>query len=488
MKTNLQIRCCGILMLFLAPSVFAGIQTNVLLNPGFESGVGAGIESWGSFGYGTNLRSSVISRTGSYSTRIEGVAAPSPYTGIYQAYPAKVGEVWHASVWVLKRSLEAVTGENRAVVSLSFLNEAKDDPPLHAFNSREITASDADDEWIPITIGGEAFFKETRYVQIALVVIRPTSEVNNVVFYFDDVQLGKIKPIQWKGRDWVVRHDVHLIQDNVFSSNCVWIDENDNLHLKEMEVNGQWLSPMIKLTQSLGYGEYRWYVNNRIDMNDPCLVHAMYTYEAPDDVNEIDVEITRAFTGSNIMQVHYTKFPSEPGYTANYPFSLTNELTTHRFIWTPDSIQWQSYYGHYPEPPNQESIIAERVYTGSSIPEDGHELSGMQIHRLNYVVPTDTQHTEMVVSDFEFVPDTGASVIAVKACSTNGETTLAMSWRSIVGRDYSLYYSTNHFGDDMEWQLYDEVNEVAGTGLTMMYTSQYENAKQMFYKLDVSKP
>jgi hypothetical protein len=215
------------------------------------------------------------------------------------------------------------------------------------------------------------------------------------------------RTIYWAGKNWLVKDGTALgpgPNDWSDSTNNVWVDTNGYLHLKITESGGNWYCAEITSEQSFGYGEYRFLVGNRIDQLDTNVVGGLFTYL--DDDNEIDIEFVRAWTGTN--NANFVNQPARPGNTYDYYIDLVGELSTHRFIWETNSIYYQSYHAHGAPPPDPSFEIAEWTYSSNDVPVAGSEKVHLNMWLFQGRSPTDTQHLEMVVRDFIFVPSTNA--------------------------------------------------------------------------------
>lgn len=172
--------------------------------------------------------------------------------------------------------------------------------------------------------------------------------------------------ITWSGYEWTVRSSDGNAQGpgpNVFSDSRenVFVDPKGDLHLRITQRDDKkWVAAEVDLTQSLGYGTYQWEVSSRYDRLPSNVVVGLFTYlsprsaarqtggvvgnRRPDTPHEIDIEFTGAWGDANHFFTTHdpdTKSPSQ-----GFFHSLDEDLTTHRFHWTPRQIAWESFAGH----------------------------------------------------------------------------------------------------------------------------------------------
>lgn len=224
------------------------------------------------------------------------------------------------------------------------------------------------------------------------------------------VPAGKAATVDFAGRTWKVSDRYGAPGPNWFSNACVWVDGNGWLHLQVKKFGTTWHSAEVQTTNTLGYGEYRWYVGSRVDDMDTNVVAGLFTYEyLPGDENEVDIEFTKAFTDDPATNLHYT---IQPYYAAGHQYqkamSLTNVDTTHRFIWNPGYIRWESWYGHSASPPDTNNLLGSWTYTSNDVPVHSNEHCYINLWMFLGELPVETASNklEMIIKDFVFTPST----------------------------------------------------------------------------------
>lgn len=181
------------------------------------------------------------------------------------------------------------------------------------------------------------------------------------------------------------------------SSDSVWVDSNGNLHLKIRKVGNTWHCAEIVAQKSFGYGEYRFYVANNVQNYDPNIVAALFTYE--NDDREIDIEFTK--WGKSYNNDGWFTVQPEPYNKSNqkcFMLNLSGNHSTHKFIWAPNNIFFQSYHGHYPTVPSLEYLINEWTYTGKHNPKVGKERLILNLWLFEGKPPENQQEAEFIIS------------------------------------------------------------------------------------------
>ncbi len=203
--------------------------------------------------------------------------------------------------------------------------------------------------------------------------------------------------INFSGYNWSVRTKKGNPGGNYWSDSptSVWVDDEGILHLTIQKISGKWYCSEVSLDESLGYGEYRFYVSSKIDNFNKNVVLGMFTYL--NDNNEIDIEFTK-FGNSNRENVGwYTTQPyTVDGNNHNFYIKQTQNLSTHRFVWSPDKISYKSWEGHHVFSADS-TLINEWDYTGNNIPEPSTEKLHLNVWLFNGDAPTDLKSVEVLI-------------------------------------------------------------------------------------------
>jgi hypothetical protein len=174
--------------------------------------------------------------------------------------------------------------------------------------------------------------------------------------------------IQWSGYQWYLRDQqnsgpgrlliLHLKIKTYFSlsfikgpnnwnSSNVWVDSNQNLHLKlsYSSTNG-WTCAELYSGGNFQFGTFRWFVEGAVDQLDPNVVLGLFTYGGVDGTNEIDIEFsTWGQTDPTASNLFYTVYPSALGVAQPVSdgtrISLQGTYTTNQFTWTSQHVASQ---------------------------------------------------------------------------------------------------------------------------------------------------
>lgn len=253
----------------------------------------------------------------------------------------------------------------------------------------------------------------------------------------------------WKGMGWVKRSSSGVFQsenpgNNIWSNDesSIFIDSEDNLHLKIRNKYGYWTSAEVMLLNNdengmidVGYGEYVWYTKTNFNQELPSnVVAAFYTYQKNDSAdyppveNEIDIEISQwdpdtpqDSIGNFLFQ--YREHPDSNNQITPEKFLIEQDASnstdlTFKILWSEGQINYSCHYGHSRYPSSPTDIIAEHEFSNSSIPDgtnipnDENEVILMNLWIIDSngatipnVPNTDENEVELIVSDFQFHPE-----------------------------------------------------------------------------------
>jgi hypothetical protein len=216
------------------------------------------------------------------------------------------------------------------------------------------------------------------------------------------VENQDISQIQWSGYTWNVKSGTGLgpgPNNWLANSSSVWVDGENNLHLKTQKIGTKWYCVEITSTQPFDYGEFTFQLSTNVEKFDKNVVLGLFTYE--NDTDEIDIEFSRWGNISNQIG-GYVVQPTSAISHKNFPLNLTDNYSTHKFQWSPSEIYFQSYYGNFQNLPDQQHLITDWTYTGSQIPRAGKELLNLNLWFYKGLVPSDLKETEVIIKSFTF--------------------------------------------------------------------------------------
>jgi len=165
--------------------------------------------------------------------------------------------------------------------------------------------------------------------------------------------------IEWKGITWLVKHATNRDEprgpgENIWSSQNVWVDNQDRLHLKiTRQSDGRYLCAELQSENDYQYGTYTWKVDHDLSELQKDVIFGLFQYGGTDYINEIDFEFTRWNVASNnwcnytVYRNQVTTSNPEVNYVhVDYSEPLEGTYTTHVYTRAPDKITFQSYHGH----------------------------------------------------------------------------------------------------------------------------------------------
>lgn len=227
--------------------------------------------------------------------------------------------------------------------------------------------------------------------------------------------------ITFSGYEWEVKSSGFPVGPgpNYFSGNeeDVWVDENDQLHMRIAQRDGHWYCTEVFTTEPLGYGIYTFTLASRVDELDKNVILGLFTWDdaAPEhNYCEIDIEFSRwgEEAGDN------SQFVVQPwGHTGNrhrFNMNLRGDYSTHSFDWGLDNIQFSSFHGRE-SPPDPGDEVESWLYTGVDIPPEGEGNARINLWLLDGNPPSDGETVEIVIEAFEFVPQSGVFQSAANA-------------------------------------------------------------------------
>ncbi len=219
--------------------------------------------------------------------------------------------------------------------------------------------------------------------------------------------------IKFSGQEWKVKSSNSLVGPgpNYFSNSpeSVWVDESGQLHLKVTYKDGSWYCAEVVTVQSLGYGSYRFKVASapaRLDMN---AVLGLFTWDtmAPQfNYREIDVELSRWGEETDLNAQFVVQPWDQSGNRHRFAIDPQADSSTHIFVWSPESMQFLSLLGDA-QSPGPNNIIEQWSYTGTGIPPaDDSANARINLWLFHGQPPFDGKEMEIVLSSFEFIPQT----------------------------------------------------------------------------------
>ena len=396
----IRVNCCA-----------AEYYSNVLSNAGFELGASdTVITGWSRVN--NAYRKSDLKHSGNYALCTWGAFWEGNWagSGVNQLHPVQEGEIWEASVWAAPS--RSISGDNAYAALMISCYDANTQWIDSAVSPQRIHSGSVLNQWRQLKVK-YIINRSVNFISASPMFIQSPDQEDGAV-WFDDCTLCRVPGdyITFAGRTWLVNDAALLPPYSTYqSTNCVSVDSNGWLHLQMKQVDGVWHGAQIEAVESLGFGEYRWYMGSPLELIDSNLVAGLFIYSPEEEYginqSEIDIEVTHAVAGSQTNCLLYTVQPyAIPGNGSQHLLDTTNDLTTQRFFWRPDRIDWQTYYGHTATP-SPEQFLAGWRFDRRGIPIETNERTIMNLWLLLTNAPASGQGLEMVIRDFVFVPFDG---------------------------------------------------------------------------------
>jgi hypothetical protein len=219
--------------------------------------------------------------------------------------------------------------------------------------------------------------------------------------------------IDFGGYRWQVRSGTGGPGPNTFSASNVSLDASGYLHLRIAHNHNQWTTAEVFTDAALGFGTYQFKIIGRPDQLDDNVVFGLFNYTTPevgpDGTNEIDIEFA-TWGGAQPGHGNWTVWPAvqQTGIAATthaYDTTLTGDMSTHRFAWTPQQVHYESLYGFSEDETGlyQTWTFAPADYT-SRVPQHAIPVH-MNLWLLQGHAPTDKQDVDITIAEFKFIPD-----------------------------------------------------------------------------------
>jgi hypothetical protein len=200
--------------------------------------------------------------------------------------------------------------------------------------------------------------------------------------------------------------------------NDIWVDRYGYAHLNISYKDPNWHCSELIGNANLGYGQYIFTIKAREVPLDHNIVLGLFVYDVPDTNNkprEIDFELSRWWEANEPNNAQYVVQPWD-GPNNRYRFHMDEQKsTTHEIIWTPQRIDFRSYYGNYPLS-NSNNLIDSWSYEGDDIPKAGEENPRINFYLLPPknspdgtpgAPPSDGREAEVIIKEFRYLPIPG---------------------------------------------------------------------------------
>ncbi len=211
------------------------------------------------------------------------------------------------------------------------------------------------------------------------------------------------KLIHFSGYDWIVRAagSNRGGETSAYSASNGWTDSNGYLHLRMTMQDGRWTCAEINLSHSLGYGSYRFVVEDSAHLPPSAVVGLFTMDEAKTSLieNELDVELSRwgkpeSKNSQYLVQPYYV-----PENVSR--FTTPTGVVTHSFRWAPGKVSFASVRGSVMRPDSKP--FAQHVFT-AGIPAAGVQTVHIDLYDFHHSQSHLQSPVEVVIEKFEYLP------------------------------------------------------------------------------------
>ena len=207
--------------------------------------------------------------------------------------------------------------------------------------------------------------------------------------------------IHFSGYDWIARSassDRGGVP-NPYDPANVWTDQKGYLHLRMDQRDDRWYCAEVNLTRSLGFGTYRFVVQNSAHIG-PSAVVSMFTYDegsVEETRRELDIELSR-WGNPNAKNA---QFVVQPFYVPEnvVRFDAPAGRMTYSLRWQPESATFRAARGSAPGAPT----INQHIFT-SGIPQPTGQTVHIDLYNFHHSGSSLQQPAEVVIEKFEYLP------------------------------------------------------------------------------------
>jgi hypothetical protein len=233
---------------------------------------------------------------------------------------------------------------------------------------------------------------------------------------------------------------------NLFTDDedALWVDA-DGLHMTLTRRDSLWRATEIVADTVLGYGTYTLKVRGAFDLLDAHAVFGFFTWDelAPDQEHrEIDIEMSR-WGEAGVPNAQFVVQPyTAPGHRHRFDTMPGAQVSSLSFSWSAGAVRFRSATGV------DEGSVTEWTYEGADIPDPGQANPRLNLWWMQGLAPTDGNEVELIITDFEFVPEGTVTAVTQSADATlPGASRLAQSYPNPFNGETVIPYSLHRRGD-----------------------------------------
>ena len=269
---------------------------------------------------------------------------------------------------------------------------------LQATPERPFTAIRSDSTWsrrIHLGVVYAALLVDSRYRPPATIDVLP--EQGGPILAVATVPGSSTPPspfsLQFSGYQWEIRQTSP--GDGGYDRKNVWTDKKGFLHLRISGRPGQWVNAEVKLSRSLGYGSYRFVVQDVAHL-EPSAVFGITGGDDPGR-REVNLQVSRWGQAEDSNAQFIVQPWDVPANSVR--FSVPAGTLTDWIKWEPARITFRTLKELKPGIP----AIAEHVFT-SGVPAAGSERFHVALYVYDHSPHPMQNEAEIVLESFEFLP------------------------------------------------------------------------------------
>ena len=279
---------------------------------------------------------------------------------------------------------------------------------IQPFANQPFTKIQSDSTWKSFTHLGTDYavlLVDSGYAPAAKITQTPSEENGIAAVTIVKGKAGAAtaaKVIPFSGSDWNVRSSVsdHGGEPNAYDPDNVWTDEKGYLHLRMAQRAGHWTCAEVSLNRSLGYGTYRFVVQDSEHLR-PSAVLGFFTWDDTRSEgfhNELDIELSRWGDAKS----RNAQYVIQPFYVpANfYRFTAPAGVVTYQLRWQPGSADFTSFAGASIMPGTRP--VSEHFF-GSGVPTPASETVHMDLYDFHHAESQSQAPAEAVIERFEYI-------------------------------------------------------------------------------------
>jgi hypothetical protein len=208
------------------------------------------------------------------------------------------------------------------------------------------------------------------------------------------------KTIEFSGYRWEVREAANNPggSTNLYDVGNSWIDDRGFLHLRISKKDDHWTSAEIWLTSSLGYGSYRFVVQD-VSHFEPAAVFSMFTWDDIGPSQEMDIEVSRWGEPQDDNAQYVVQPYVVPANSIR--FEAPAGTLTYWMNWQPGRASFRTVRGESAR--DQVAPVAEHVFT-SGVPAPASEKVHLHLYVYDNKRNPLQRPTEVVIEKFEYLP------------------------------------------------------------------------------------